>query len=162
MSISSAPAPTQPEVEVKVNLQPAFTGACLCRGIRFALLTVPEQVGNCFCADCQRNAGGPCQTSAICPLPSMEVHDPGHLTRIFLVHETGSGRPKEKHFCSACGCTLWSVTANRPGERVVRVGLLEGGMQRLIPRVELFASRRPGWMPPVEGAIQWPTTPPSL
>ncbi|KZT61409.1 hypothetical protein CALCODRAFT_427707 [Calocera cornea HHB12733] len=164
MSLLPPATPTsgQPEAEAEL-LEPAplFTGACLCRAVRFALLAPPERVGNCYCPDCQKNAGGPGQTYAICPNTSMRITDPQSLSRVYVVLKTGSGKSKEKHFCAGCGCTLWTVVATRPGARVVRVGLIDGGLQRLLPQVELFTSRRPGWIPPVPGADQWESAPPA-
>ena len=57
------------------------------------------------------------------------LDDPGkHLTVYTITEGTKSGYPKEKHFCSRCGCMLWSVPLKYDGKvRMVRTSLVEDG-----------------------------------
>ena len=34
----------------------------------------------------------------------------------YVLHDTHSGKPKEKSFCKVCGCTLWTEPAAAKGK----------------------------------------------
>jgi len=132
-----------------------YRGSCLCGGISFTMASPPIEVGNCFCPDCQKNAGGPFQTNAIFAANDMAVHDPEKLETFFVVTKTASGQPKEKHFCKRCGCNLWSYSTMMGfPTRGVRVSLIDDGLNTFKPSAERFVGRRPTYIPPAPGAEQ--------
>ena len=59
---------------------------------------------------------------------NIKITDPSGLQKRFVVNKTGSGKPKEKWFCSECGTTLWTVPGSMNGKvKVVRLPLIENG-----------------------------------
>jgi len=128
----------------------------MCGGVSFTISSLPSQVGNCYCRDCQRNAGGPYQTYAVCPADTMTIVDAEGLATLWQIRDTTSGIPKEKYFCSRCGCTLWTVVlASGRDRRCVRVSLIEDGLEKLKPTVELFTKNRPSGLPAMPNATQF-------
>ena len=126
--------------------QQPMRGSCLCEGITFEISGEPLKVLSCYCLDCQKGAGGPCQSVSkriqgqsqdpsnpenqviFCNASDVLVKDPKNLKAIYNIEKTQSGKSKEKHFCGRCGCTLWTVPMHHGGSKwVVRVPLIDGG-----------------------------------
>lgn len=69
-----------------------LNGACLCGSVTFELLENPFKVLQCYCLDCQKGAGGPCQIVRILspslpsssPAPTMS--SPGRNTSLNKVN----------------------------------------------------------------------------
>jgi len=134
---------------------PLYKGACLCGNVSFTMDAEPSEVNSCFCRDCQKNAGGPCQVNAEWSEKVMTIHTikPAHS---WIITNTLSGTPKNKEFCGGCGCTLWTLW-ERDGElfRNVRLGLIDNGLERLQPKGEYFTKNRPANVLPIKGAKQY-------
>lgn len=60
---------------------------------------------------------------------NITVDDPRQQLKVYTITEgVQSGFPKEKHFCSNCGCMLWTVPMKYEGKtRMVRTSLIENG-----------------------------------
>ncbi|QKX58763.1 uncharacterized protein TRUGW13939_05890 [Talaromyces rugulosus] len=118
-------------------------GACLCGGITFEVSGSPEAVLQCYCNHCQKNAGGPFQIVAKYDKDLVNIKTGTDLLKHYVLTDTQSGYPKHKVFCSACGCTVWTVPM-RHGDvyRIVRVTLLEDGLKKFKPDKVLFEERK--------------------
>ncbi|PVH83484.1 hypothetical protein DL98DRAFT_585380 [Cadophora sp. DSE1049] len=140
-----------------MSLQP-INGTCLCEGIQFAITGSPEKVFVCYCTDCSKGAGGPCQMMAKFSKNSMHVSKGQDLTKTWIVKETTSGKEKHKVFCSQCGCTLWTIPMSHAGEKIiVRTSLLGDQFYSLRPSAEFFAKLRPSFLRSIEGAKPFET-----
>lgn len=114
------------------NHPTTHTGTCLCGGVSFTVKGKPNAVFCCYCGDCSKGAGGPCQivgalyvaysskpvndllTYAWLQTASyysshFEFKDPYGLMTRYTISDTVSGLPKEKGFCGRCGCTLFTI-----------------------------------------------------
>ncbi|OQV10584.1 hypothetical protein CLAIMM_14561 [Cladophialophora immunda] len=124
-----------------------YNGACLCGNVTFDLLGHPYKVLQCYCLDCQKGAGGPCQIVLGYNATEVSVKDPESLINKYIIEKTQSGHVKEKHFCSRCGCTLWTVPMHHGGTKwMVRSSLVEDGLHHFKPDKEIFDDRRPGYI----------------
>jgi hypothetical protein len=78
-----------------------------------------------------------------------------HQDQVSVTGETGSwqARTDRRHFCPACGSTLFAT--NETGSEVeVRLGTLDEAPSGLTPDYELWVHRREHWLPTVAGAKQ--------
>jgi hypothetical protein len=105
-----------------------YTGQCLCGAVKFTIASEPATVISCFCNHCQKGAGGPNQVIAKFSRADVTVSADTDAITKYILKDTSSGSPKEKHFCRQCGCTLWTVPASAKGTTyIIRTSLLEGG-----------------------------------
>ena len=106
------------------------SGSCMCGGVTFELTGDPMSCGNCFCPDCQLNAGGPHNT--VCVSQLLYNINLANFNQVGRWHvdnvKAASGNPKEKWFCSKCGTTLWTCPGAMNGQiKVFRLSLIENG-----------------------------------
>lgn len=67
-----------------------------------------------------------------------------------------SDSPTIRKFCGTCGSTMWIEASKLPDIVVVKAGIMDdGAMAKFTPSSETFTSRKPGWVPCVEGARQY-------
>ncbi|KAJ8096378.1 hypothetical protein PM082_011540 [Marasmius tenuissimus] len=126
-----------------------YTGSCYCKEIRYKVsLGSPEeaQTSLCHCPSCKKYFGGAFGTTAKIPKSSFKIV---------------SGQPKQYEseklhleFCGTCGSGILQ-NARRDEERdrvYVTYGTLdEHGQRELVPKLEIFAKYRNGWMPQIPG-----------
>ncbi|RAL13298.1 GFA family protein [Aspergillus homomorphus CBS 101889] len=135
-------------------------GACLCQGIKFTVTGAPTATYCCYCSDCSLGAGGPCQITASYPRSQVTLHDPEGLSATYEITNTISGAPKDKCFCKRCGCTIYTVpqSTQAAGCIVIRVALIENGLECFKPDIECFTDRRPRWFAGCGAAEQYEGT----
>ena len=115
------------------------TGGCLCGALRFAAEGGPYRVGICHCLDCRKHHGAPFHASAIFPADAVTI--------------AGEFRTfGDRSFCPACGSPVFAQIGDEVG---INLGALDAPSQ-FRPTYELWTIRRESWLPPVEGARQFP------
>lgn len=158
-------------------------GYCLCRTIEFTISDKPLRSFFCYCRDCQRSAGGPCQAVAafnaddvslidkrqslvesqehsFAPFNSVLSNSPSLSTYTIPGSETASGQSKPKVFCNVCGCTIATIPAKWGGKVVVmRPSLLERGLDAIPPTQEWFIKDRPKFVASCSGTETFDTIP---
>ncbi|KEF55484.1 uncharacterized protein A1O9_08234 [Exophiala aquamarina CBS 119918] len=103
-------------------------GSCLCSAITFSVQGAPENVMQCFCTHCAKNAGAPYQYVAKFKTEQVQVSDPQDARKTYVLNDTMSGSDKHKVFCGVCGCTLWTIPMRHGGTHyVVRTALIDNG-----------------------------------
>ncbi|KAH7626104.1 Mss4-like protein [Sordaria sp. MPI-SDFR-AT-0083] len=118
-------------------------GACLCKGVKFTVEGVPENVFMCYCSHCSKNAGSVGQISAKFPRKDVQVLEGSSLLSTWVLQDNLSGFEKHKVFCSRCGCTLWTVPMKHRGDTyIVRTSLLDKGLEKFPYKAGFFASRK--------------------
>jgi hypothetical protein len=108
-----------------------ITGGCLCGDIRVVAVGSPYRVGICHCLDCRKHHGALFHASAVFPQDAVTIKG-----------ETGSYAGR--HFCPACGSSVFSRTAD---EVELNLGSLDN-LGQLKPSYELWTLRRESWLPP--------------
>ncbi|KIV87200.1 hypothetical protein PV11_02762 [Exophiala sideris] len=143
-------------------------GHCLCNNVEISVSGQPLRAFLCYCPDCQRSAGGPCQAVAafkaedvtfldrkrsghedkFVSFTTSELNDsPSLTTYVISGNETASGHPKPKVFCNGCGCTIATVPAKWGGKVVViRPNLFDRGLSAAPPKEEWFVQERPSFV----------------
>jgi hypothetical protein len=118
---------------------------CLCGAVRFAARLKDGAMQACHCAQCQRWTGGG-------PLWTVRVEDDLQVSgeeNIRTYHASAHG---ERAYCGSCGTNLyWKIQGRRIA--FLPVGLFDD-QTGLEVREEIFADRRPGWMPVWPDAVQ--------
>lgn len=121
-------------------------GGCRCGQIHYEVRGEPIKVGLCHCTDCRKETG-----SAFLYYGDWEL-DQFSVTGTFKTYEGRS-------FCPECGTRLFHVDGE--GAEIC-LGSLDEAPTGLRPSREGWIRRRETWMPPVAGAVQADTDPPSL
>uniref|UniRef100_A0A0D2YDH4 CENP-V/GFA domain-containing protein n=1 Tax=Fusarium oxysporum (strain Fo5176) TaxID=660025 RepID=A0A0D2YDH4_FUSOF len=67
-----------------------------------------------------------------------------------------AGNPVTNTFCPTCGTTVFRDGPAAPGIKFVKAGIFDDPelLATIKPQGEIFVSRRPVWMSPIEGASQ--------
>lgn len=108
-----------------------YEGGCLCGKVRFKAARAPLRTGLCHCLDCRKHHGALFHASAIFPRDAVQV-------------EGQTGQYQGRHFCPACGSSVFSCT----GEEIeLHLGSFDAPDQ-LTPTYELWTLRRESWLPP--------------
>jgi hypothetical protein len=129
----------------------AFTGGCLCGGVRYELNEAPVVAGYCHCTRCQRRTGSAAACSAIIVPGSMRIAAGEELLASFDPPEGWS-----KVFCSACGGALWAQSPDDPGLRAVRMGTFDGD-PGIAPSYRQFTTYAAAWEAiPDDGLARYP------
>lgn len=77
------------------------------------------------------------------PVAAIQVHDPKELMKEVVFHNTMSGKPKKKRFCTGCGSTLFTIPMNSGGDiACLRSTLLDTDIREFIPRTEINTEAR--------------------
>jgi len=97
-----------------------LTGHCLCGGVRYEIHGPLDHVVNCHCESCRRAQGGAFATNSPIDDAIFRLVSGGEL-----VTEYESTPGKFRCFCRVCGSPLWSRRNSLPGQRRIRMGLLD-------------------------------------
>ena len=103
-------------------------------------------MGNCYCADCQRESGTGHITAVAVPDPTLTTTGE---TRDFD-KPTDSGSHIRTTFCVVCGTTLFTHPANLPGLALLRAGTLDD-KSAVVPQMNMYVASAPAWDRPPEG-----------
>ena len=128
-----------------------ITGRCLCGGVTYSADAEPVIQAVCHCSDCQRQTGNP--FSVVVGVPQAAFSVEGDTLASFTTTGTDSGEDTERHFCSACGSPLFTLTASAPGVVIIKAGSLDD-MSWFEPAAEVWTSSAQPWSPHFEHAAQ--------
>lgn len=124
------------------------TGSCLCGAIKVTLNAKPDTVAFCFCCTCRRLGGSVGQLVALCDTSTVQIDDPKEQERVFVDHNTDSGKAKNIKFCNTCSVAYCSVLMASDGKvTVVRPSSLnmEGWDNEMAPESGLHVQDRCNW-----------------
>ncbi|KAI1638249.1 Mss4-like protein [Biscogniauxia mediterranea] len=129
------------------------TGSCLCGNIRISYEGQPSLRALCYCTDCRKVSGSMYSTNLIVADSDFRV-TAGTPKRFAKVAD--SGNEITSFFCPDCGTTLWREAVPFPGSKIVKAGTLDDAdaIAKEVPAVELWACRRPAWVPGLSGTTQ--------
>lgn len=120
------------------------SGGCNCGAVRLEMRGEPLRVGVCYCLTCRKETGSPFMAFAVWRREQVSISG---ATQSWIA------TTDHRHFCSACGSTLFG-THDDDDEVEVRLGALDAAPSGLMPSYELWVHRREPWLRPVEGAGQ--------
>lgn len=118
---------------------------CCCGACSIKIEGQPVLNGICHCANCKRRTGGAFGWS--CYFRSEGVTA---VTGRFETYRIGSHNPQTRHFCAACGTTLYWTTDFMPGHHGVAGGCFRAD-QIGPPSVTVSNENRCAWVGLPEG-----------
>jgi hypothetical protein len=95
-----------------------ITGGCLCGAVRYAIEAEPIVTRTCWCADCQKFAGGNATVNVVFPREAVKIE--GELRDYSST--AASGNLMHRGFCPKCGTPVTTVSERRPHIIGVRAG----------------------------------------
>jgi hypothetical protein len=119
-------------------------GGCNCGAVRLEIRGEPLRVGICHCLTCRKETGSAFMPFAVWRQAQVTIHG---------ASQSWIASTDHRHFCPACGSTLFG-THDDDDEIEVRLGALDQAPSGLTPSYELWIHRREGWLPKVERAAQ--------
>ena len=122
----------------------AYTGSCLCRGVRFRIEGELGPVQVCHCQQCRKAQGGP--FAAVIPVAASAFH---FLEGEALLSAYESSPGKQRAFCSRCGSPVFSRREDLPGVLRLRAGLIDEPLTVGIAW-HAYTDSKCGWWP-IEG-----------
>ncbi|MGH8612925.1 MAG: GFA family protein, partial [Gammaproteobacteria bacterium] len=85
---------------------------CACKSVSITVEGEPKIHAVCHCANCKRCTGSAFGVSAYFPRSSV-VATSGE-TNLYAFHHAEQNHDQERHFCAACGTTLFWYVSNLP------------------------------------------------
>ena len=115
------------------------TGGCLCGTIRYRITGKLGPVIYCHCSQCRRASGSAFAANAPVRTKYLEWEKGEDF-----IQEYESSPGKLRAFCRHCGSALYSRRRDRPDERRIRLGTLDGDPERRSVG-HFFASSKAPW-----------------
>jgi len=117
-----------------------ITGGCLCGAVRYAIEAEPIVTRTCWCADCQKFAGGNATVNVVFPREAVKIE--GELRDYSST--AASGNLMHRGFCPKCGTPVTTVSERRPHIIGVRAGTLDVP-ELAKPEITIWTSSAPSW-----------------
>jgi hypothetical protein len=120
--------------------QPAYTGGCLCGGLRYHAVSEPLFAGHCYCEDCRKASG-----SGFIPFlgfASSAIRFTGRTLQ--FVSKAANGNDAVRNFCPVCGSLVFGGTVGKDLRFTVYAGSLDDP-SLFHPRIAIFTLNRPAW-----------------
>jgi hypothetical protein len=120
--------------------EPAATGGCLCKAVRYQAGRAPLMARYCWCRLCQYlSAGGP-TVNAFFHADDFEIT--GEVRWFDGIAE--SGNQVSRGFCPTCGTQLFAKSSGRAQFIVARSGSLDDP-HLIAPSISIWTSEAPEW-----------------
>jgi hypothetical protein len=129
----------------------SLTGRCLCGGVTYSADAEPAVQAVCHCEDCQRQTANP--FSVVVGVPEAAFSVEGDTLASYTTTSGDTGADTVRHFCSACGSPLFTLTSSAPGLVIIKAGSLDD-FSWFEPAVEIWMSSAQPWAPHFEQATQ--------
>lgn len=123
-----------------------YSGTCLCESVKFSIGDTKAKF-ICYCIDCRKSSGHLGQLLAKIDTENLSIEDPTEQLKEYTITKTSSGFPKKKVFCNTCGCTLMTQPMKYEAKvSILRVTLLDKGMEEFLPEKCLFQQERESYL----------------
>jgi len=132
----------------------AFSGGCLCGGVRYEVSAEPAMVVHCHCKDCQKATGSMMETAVVVPKDAFKQTGD---TKDYPT--TGqSGGKVHRHFCPTCGSRLFAEADAMAGMWIVLAGSMDDA-SGLKPSAHIFTCHAQPWANIPAGAVTFDKMP---
>lgn len=135
------------DAETDTPAVPRYAGGCFCRAVRYAARGAPINVRVCHCRICQRVTGAPFFARALFLRDTVRV-----------VGRTDSVRSSDRlarHFCPACGTSLFALREEHPPRIAVALATLDDPAA-LAPTMHIFTATQVPWLVLGDGLPRYP------
>ena len=133
-----------------------LTGRCLCGGVTYTVDADPIVQAVCHCTECQRQTSSP--FSVVVGVPKAALHVEGDTLASFKTVSEAGGGETDRHFCSACGSPLFSLSPGTPDVAWLKAGSLDDSSW-VEPAVEVWTRSAQPWTPRSDLAASFETVP---
>jgi hypothetical protein len=123
-----------------------ITGGCLCGSLRYEAQGEPQFAGYCYCEDCRKASGS--GFVGFMGFPASALRFRGDAVTHTLTQS--DGRKSERNFCPHCGGLVYGGVRGKASEHTIYAGSLDDP-SRFKPRIAIFNSQRPAWVPLPQG-----------
>ncbi|CAK7198493.1 hypothetical protein SEUCBS139899_001154 [Sporothrix eucalyptigena] len=132
---------------------PTYKGSCSCGAIQIEVKGDPAHVALCHCLNCHKTTSSTYSTNWVVLRPNFTITKGEPTTYEAL---GGSGTKAKRQFCNQCSCTMWTESPLFGAVVVVKAGVMDdGAFEKFKPASETFVSRKPAWVPCIDGAAQF-------
>jgi hypothetical protein len=118
-----------------------LAGRCDCGAVTVVAKGRAISMFQCACRNCQ-TVGGSGHSSVVL-LPNDAVDVSGE-TKSFA-RPAESGATFTRHFCPACGTTVWAQSSRAPTFRILPVGIFAGDTGWFVPNQLIFSRSHMAW-----------------
>jgi hypothetical protein len=119
------------------------TARCACGSTSITVSGEPEIYGVCHCTNCKQRTGSAFGISSY--FKRAEVIEQAGRTNVYAFHHLAQDHDQERHFCCACGTTLFWYVSALP-ELVGVAGGCFGEVALGEPRMSVTHSKKLPWV----------------
>jgi hypothetical protein len=116
-------------------------GRCDCGAVTLAVHGRALSMFQCSCSRCQKVSGTGHASAVLVPGDAVEITGE---TKSFA-RPAESGATLTRHFCPACGTTVFAQSSRAPDIRILPVGIFAGSNDWFAPNQLIFAASHPPW-----------------
>ena len=136
------------------DVEPRYTGGCLCGAVRYEATGAPANMGCCYCADCRKASG-----SGFIPFmnfPASAVRFSGQPLQ--FRSPAFRGGEAVRNSCPVCGGLVFGGEVGKDDWHTIYAGSLDDP-SLFRPRIENFDRDRPDWVVLPPGVTVFDTMP---
>jgi hypothetical protein len=119
--------------------------------VTYTVDAAPVAQAVCHCTECQRQTSSP--FSVVVGVPKAAFTVSGDTLASFETRNEDAGVDTQRHFCSACGSPLFSLSPAMPELVFIKAGSLDDSSW-VEPGIEVWTSSAQPWSPRLEGVAQ--------
>jgi hypothetical protein len=116
-----------------------YSGQCLCGAVKVEIRGGISDIIHCHCSLCRKSSGTAYATNGFVLSAEFSVVQGNELLNVFSLKQ---GR--QRHFCSCCGCPVYSSSAADPSRVRIRLGILDSDITER-PISHNFVSSKASW-----------------
>jgi hypothetical protein len=116
-----------------------YSGQCLCGAVKVEIRGGISDIIHCHCSLCRKSSGTAYATNGFVLTAEFSVIQGKELLNTFSLKQ---GR--QRHFCSCCGCPVYSSSAADPSRVRIRLGILDSDITER-PVSHNFVSSKASW-----------------
>jgi hypothetical protein len=116
-----------------------YFGKCLCGAVEVEIAGGISDIIHCHCSLCRKNSGTAYATNGFIAAKGFKVVTGADKLSTFTFK---AGR--ERHFCSQCGCPVYSSNSDDPSRLRIRLGIIDSDISER-PISHNFVSSKASW-----------------
>ena len=127
------------------DVEPHYTGGCLCGAVRYEAVGEPSNMGHCYCADCRKASG-----SGFIPFMNFEARAVRFSGATLRFRSTAyRGGEAVRNSCPVCGGLVFGGEVGKDDGHTIYAGSLDDP-SLFHPSIAIFGRDRPEWavLPP--------------
>ncbi|KAI1199755.1 Mss4-like protein [Nemania serpens] len=145
-----------PKDHPMAEFEQGLTGNCLCGSVRVTIhepeLFTRRRGHLCHCSNCRKVAGSFVAANLVIEEEKVEIQDTAGTLKTYDDHDTLSGNPVFRSFCSVDGNPIKSESPLSPGKVILKMGIFPRIPE---PEMESFVMHRHPWEADIEGAVKY-------